>query len=142
MPAAEERAAEERAAEECRRKIELRILTDRAIKEYRASIIVNSDPVALEGVIVDLENTVDPYTPNNYKFLEALIDYYEICDDPLVVRHVSKEFSMLTMMERVWEFIVLGSQEYAAEERRESDQRKRELHATDEVAIIPPISGG
>jgi hypothetical protein len=126
MPAAEERAAEERAAEECRRKIELRILTDRAIKEYRASIIVNSDPVALEGVIVDLDDTVDPYTPNNYKFLEALVDYYEICDDRLFSK-MSKEFSMLTMMEKVWEFIVLGSKVYAAEERRESDQRKREL---------------
>ena len=59
-------------------------------------------------------------------FFEALVDYYEICDDRLFSK-MSKEFSMLTMMEKVWEFIVLGSKVYAAEERRESDQRKREL---------------
>ena len=58
----EECAAEERAAEEetRRQKIELRIITDRAIKEYRESIISNVDPDSLNDVIVDPNNAVDP----------------------------------------------------------------------------------
>ena len=107
MPAAEERAAEERAAEECRRKIELRILTDRAIKEYRESIISNVDPDALEDVIVDPNNEADPYTAENYDFLKAVTDYYEICNDPLYANLMGQKFSMLTKMEKVYEFLVL-----------------------------------
>ena len=127
MPAAEERTADEHAAEERRKKVELRIVTDQAIKEYRESIIINVDLDALKDVIVDPDNTVDPYTPNNRKFLKALVDYYEMCDDPSYAELMDSEFSMLTKMEKVWEFIVLGPQEYSAEERWESAQRKREL---------------
>ena len=111
----------------CRKKIELRILTDRAIKEYRESIIINVDPDALKDVIVDPNNAIDPYTAENYDFLKAVTDYYEISDDPFYTDLMGIDISMLTKMEKVWEFVVLGSQEYAAEERRESDQRKREL---------------
>jgi hypothetical protein len=124
MPEAEERSAAEEARRE---KIELRILTDRAIKEYRQSIIINCDEDALKDVIVDPDNAVDPYTADNYDFLKAVTDYYDISDEPFYTELMGTEFSMLTKMEKVWEFIVLGPQEYSAEERWESAQRKREL---------------
>ena len=100
-------AAEERAAEERRKKVELRIVTDQAIKEFRESIIKivdQVDPDALKDVIVDPDNTVDPYTAENYDFLKAVTDYYEICNDPL---YAGQKFSMLTKMEKVFEFLVL-----------------------------------
>ena len=127
--AIEEAAAEERAAEEeaRRKRIERRILTDRAIKEYRESIIINVHPDALEDVIVDPNNEADPYTAENYDFLKAVTDYYEISDEPFYAELMGNEFSMLTKMEKLWEFIVLGRQEYSAEERWLSAQRKRDL---------------
>ena len=125
----EECAAEERAAEEetRRQKIELRIITDRAIKEYRESIISNVDPDSLNDVIVDPNNAVDPYTADNYDFLKAITNFYEICDEPFYAELMGNEFSMLTKMEKLWEFIVLGRQECSAEERWLSAQRKRDL---------------
>ena len=78
-------------------------------------------------MIVDPNNAVDPYTAENYDFLKAVTDYYEISDEPFYTELMGTEFSMLTKMEKVWDFLVLGSQEYGAEERWLSAQRKRDL---------------
>ena len=107
LPCAHASASGQRArAEEAarRKKIEIRVAADRAIKEYLESIISNVDPDALEDVIVDPNNAVDPYTAENYDFLKAVTDYYEICNDPL---YAGQKFSMLTKMEKVYEFLVL-----------------------------------
>ena len=61
-------------------------------------------------MIADLDNTVDPYTAENYDF-KAVTDYYEICNDPLY----ALKFSMLTKMEKVFEFLAARVRPWAGE---------------------------